>query len=126
MFCSGCPRLYPRGESLIPGLRRSCERKFRLIVTPSCPVLGPRGCLEPVAKTAYGAGFSKQETRSLANVGGVTGFCALLSGPLAIVCGIAGAPVVPQAGLAANANACVFIAAVPAPLAVRWFSSKCR
>ncbi|WP_052521572.1 hypothetical protein [Agreia bicolorata] len=77
---------------------------------------------------AYGAGFSKQETRELANVGAVTGFCATIAKfpALAAACGIAGAQWFLQAGLAANANGCVFIAAIPAPLAIRWISDNCR
>lgn len=77
---------------------------------------------------AYGAGFSKKETRNLANTGAITGFCVALGKwpPLAIGCAIAGAQWFLQAGLASNAKACVFIAAVPAPLAVRWTSSQCK
>lgn len=77
---------------------------------------------------AYGAGFSKRETRDLANLGGIAGLCSgLWRWPaLGAACGIAGFQWWTQAGLAANANGCVFIAAVPAPLAVRWLSNKCR
>ena len=77
---------------------------------------------------AYGAGFSKQETKDLASAGAITGFCTALgkTPPLAAACAIAGAQWFLQAGLAANANECVFIAAVPAPLAVRWISNECR
>lgn len=76
---------------------------------------------------AYGAGFSKAETSTLASAGGVAGFCVLVPpGPFQIACGVAGADWFFQAGLAANAGGCVFIAAVPAPLAMRWSSPECR
>ncbi|WP_156496015.1 hypothetical protein [Microbacterium sp. T32] len=77
---------------------------------------------------AYGAGFSKRETRDLANLGGIAGLCSSLwKWPaLGAACGIAGFQWWTQAGLAVNANGCVFIAAVPAPLAVRWLSGNCR
>lgn len=77
---------------------------------------------------AYGAGFSKKETKNLANTGAIAGFCVALSKwpPLAIGCGIAGAYWFTQAALAANANGCVFIAAVPAPLAMRWITPHCK
>jgi hypothetical protein len=77
---------------------------------------------------AYGAGFSKKETRNLTNLGGVAGFCSGLAkwGTLAVACGIAGAQWWTQAGMAVNANGCVFIAAVPAPIAMRWLSKQCK
>lgn len=75
---------------------------------------------------AYGAQFSKSETRTLAAAGGIAGFCVLLpAGAIQIACGVAGAQWFTQASLAANANTCVFIAAVPAPIAVRYFGSGC-
>jgi hypothetical protein len=75
---------------------------------------------------AWGAGFSKAETRSLASIGAITGFCAALPGAFAIACAIFGADWFLQASLAANARGCVFIAVVPAPIAMRWISSSCR
>jgi hypothetical protein len=75
---------------------------------------------------AYGAGFSKKETRTLASAGAVSGFCGLLPGPFAIACGVLGADWWTQAGLAAEANECVFIAVVPAPIAMRWITSACK
>lgn len=75
---------------------------------------------------AYGAGFSKPETRKLANVGGIAGFCGFLPGGFGIACGIAGAEWWTVAGLAANAKGCVFIAVVPVPIAARWNSSQCK
>ena len=75
---------------------------------------------------AYGAGFSKSETRKLANAGAVAGFCGLLPGTLAVVCGVAGAQWFLQASLAAQARQCVFIAAAPAPIALRWLSNQCK
>ncbi|MDF2918673.1 MAG: hypothetical protein K0S70_2890 [Microbacterium sp.] len=74
---------------------------------------------------AYGAGFNKAETRNLANAGAVTGFCGLLPGPFGAACGVVGAQWFLQASLAAQANGCVFIAVVPAPLAIRYESANC-
>ncbi len=74
---------------------------------------------------AYGAGFNKAETRNLANAGAVTGFCALLPGPFGAACGVLGAQWFLQASLAAQANGCIFIAVVPAPLAIRYESANC-
>jgi len=77
---------------------------------------------------AYGAGFSKAETRSFASTGSITGLCGLLGKwpALGVACAIAGVQWFLQASYAANANGCVFLAAVPAPLAVRWVSPQCR
>lgn len=76
---------------------------------------------------AYGAGFSKAETSTMASAGAVSGFCVLVPpGPLQLACGVAGAYWFTQAGLAANAGGCVFLAAAPAPLAMRWDSPECR
>ncbi len=76
---------------------------------------------------AYGAGFSKAETGTMAASGGATALCVLVpAGPLQIACGLAGAYWFTQASLAANAGGCVFYAAVPAPLAMRWLSPECK
>ncbi len=77
---------------------------------------------------AYGAGFSKKETKNLANTGAIAGFCVALGKwpALAVGCALAGAYWFTQAALAANANGCVFIAAVPAPLAMRWITPQCK
>jgi hypothetical protein len=76
---------------------------------------------------AYGAGFSKSETRAMASAGSSTGFCVLVpGGALKVACAVAGAYWFTQAGLAANAGGCVFLAAAPAPLAMRWVSPECR
>jgi hypothetical protein len=75
---------------------------------------------------AYGAAFSKSETHHLANFGAITGFCAALPGQFAIACAIFGADWFLQAALASEVNGCVFIAVVPAPIALRWISSSCR
>jgi hypothetical protein len=77
---------------------------------------------------AYGAGFSKKETVAMLNLGGVAGMCGLLAKypGIGTACGLVGAYWFTQAGLAANAKGCVFIAAVPAPLAMRWVSPQCK
>ena len=75
---------------------------------------------------AWGAGFSKAETRNLASSGAITGFCAALPGAFRVACAIFGADWFFQASLAASARGCVFIAVVPAPIAMRWISSSCR
>ena len=77
-------------------------------------------------KLAYGAGFSKAETRNIAASGGVAAACGFVPLPLAPACAILGISWFTQASQAANANGCVFIAAVPAPIAVRWLSPECR
>jgi len=74
---------------------------------------------------AYGAGFNKQETRQLASAGAASGFCGLLPGAFAAACGVLGAQWFLQAQLAADAGECVFIAVVPAPVAVRYDSHNC-
>lgn len=105
-----------RGNSIVQVVTPSADTVYPVVADPTWEWYN----------AAYGAGFSKAETRSLANIGAVTGFCAALPGAFGIACAIAGAQWFLQAGLAANANGCVFIATVPAPLAVRWLSSKCR
>lgn len=75
---------------------------------------------------AYGAGFDKRETKQLASAGAASGFCGFLPGAFAAACGVLGAQWFLQAQMAADANACVFIAVVPAPVAVRYNSHNCR
>jgi hypothetical protein len=53
---------------------------------------------------AYGAGFSKSETRDFTSYGAVTGFCAVLPGPFGAACAVLGAQWFLQAQLAANAD----------------------
>lgn len=62
-------------------------------------------------------------------VAGITGFCFTLGkfgAAFAAACAIFGAQWFTQASLAANAKTCVFIAVVPAPLAVQYHGSGCR
>lgn len=75
---------------------------------------------------AYGAGFSKSETRDLTSYGAITGFCAALPGPFGVACAVLGAQWFLQAQLAADADSCVFISVVPAPIALRWSSPECQ
>lgn len=74
---------------------------------------------------AYGAGFNKRETRQLASAGAAAGFCGLLPGAFAAACGVLGAQWFLQAQMAADAGECVFVAVVPAPVAVRYDSHNC-
>lgn len=77
--------------------------------------------------TAYGAGFSKTETKNLAAAAGAGALCGKIpSGALQTFCIVASADWGIQAGLAANEDQCVFIAAVPAPIAMRWLSPECN
>ncbi|WGD38538.1 hypothetical protein [Lysinibacter sp. HNR] len=76
---------------------------------------------------AYGAGFSKKETRDLASLTTAGFFCgALPKSPIQVACYVSFGYYFTQATLAKNANGCVFIAAVPAPIAMRWMSPECR
>lgn len=74
---------------------------------------------------AYGAGLSKAETRDAAGQS-LGGFCNVLPSAVRSVCkGFASYWRV-QAQLARDAGGCVFYAAAPAPLAMRWVSPECR
>lgn len=73
---------------------------------------------------AYGTGFNKAETRALANAGALASFCGLL-GPAGIACGVAAGSWFFQAQRMANMNSCVFIAAVPIPVAIEYISANC-
>ena len=107
-----------RGNSLVQVVTPTGETVYPVVADPTWEWYN----------AAYGAGFSKHETRDLANLGGIAGLCSSLWRwpALGAACGIAGFQWWTQAGLAVNADGCVFIAAVPAPLAVRWLSSACR
>jgi len=107
-----------RGNSLVQVVTPTGETVYPVVADPTWEWYN----------AAYGAGFSKRETRDLANLGGIAGLCSSLWRwpALGAACGIAGFQWWTQAGLAVNADGCVFIAAVPAPLAVRWLSSACR
>ncbi|WGD38540.1 hypothetical protein [Lysinibacter sp. HNR] len=75
---------------------------------------------------AYGAGFSKKETKALNAAGPGAGLCGVLPQPLSAACAAVAVPWALQASLAAGANQCVFIAVVPAPIAMRWISKECK
>lgn len=78
---------------------------------------------------AWGAKFSQAETKKLAANGGSLVMCgvrALMAPPLGAACAIAGGQWFWQAQRAADEDGCVFIAAVPAPLAVRYLGKDCR
>jgi len=74
---------------------------------------------------AYGAGLSKSETRDAAGQS-LGGFCSVLPSAVRTVCkGFASYWRI-QAQQARDAGGCVFYAAAPAPLAMRWVSPECR
>lgn len=76
---------------------------------------------------AYGAGFSKKETANLASLTAAGAFCsAVPAGALRAACFISFGYFFLQATLAKNAGGCVFLAAAPAPIALRWLSSACK
>lgn len=106
-----------RGNDLVQVVTPTDETAYPIVADPTWQWYS----------AAYGAGFSKSETRVMAASGGATALCVLVpAGPLQIACGLAGGYWFTQASLAANANGCVFYAVVPAPLAMRWVSSQCR
>jgi len=78
---------------------------------------------------AYGAKFSKAETRSFANAGGITGACAALAKrapQLAVLCGAYGAYFFSQASIANGNRECIFLSVAPAPLVWRYKDGDCR
>lgn len=74
---------------------------------------------------AYGLKFNKSETRNLANYGSAAGFCAALGRIYGIWCGLFAAQWFTQAVIASQNNQCIFIATIPAPLAIRYTGSGC-
>lgn len=74
---------------------------------------------------AYGLKFNKSETRNLANYGSAAGFCGALGRIYGIWCGVFAAQWFTQAVIASQNNQCIFIATIPAPLAIRYTGSGC-
>ncbi len=105
-----------RGNSLVQVVTPNAKTVYPVVADPTWEWYN----------AAYGAGFSKRETRDLAASGTLAAFCALLPPPLSVECGIFYGSWIWQANLAKNANGCVFIAVVPAPIAMRWLSNKCK
>lgn len=105
-----------RGNDLVQVVSPSASTAYPVVADPTWQWYS----------AAYGAGFSKAETRNLASFGAVTGFCAALPGPFGVACAVFGAQWFLQAQLAVNARSCVFISVVPAPIALRWNSPECR
>ncbi|CAN5331708.1 hypothetical protein BH09ACT1_BH09ACT1_27930 [soil metagenome] len=79
---------------------------------------------------AYGAKFSRAETKTLASSGGVTGMCGalvkLVPAAAVAMCGTYGAYLFTQASIASADGECVFAALVPAPLVERYKDTSCR
>ncbi|MBG6192378.1 hypothetical protein IWX64_003350 [Arthrobacter sp. CAN_A212] len=73
----------------------------------------------------YGAKFNKRETRNFASYGSAVAFCGVVPGTLKIACAIAGGSWFIQARTASNSNQCIFLAAIPAPIAIRYTGSGC-
>jgi hypothetical protein len=79
---------------------------------------------------AYGAKFSRAETKTLASSGGVTGMCGalvkLVPAAAVAMCGTYGAYLFTQASIASADGECVFAALVPAPLVERYKDASCH
>jgi hypothetical protein len=79
--------------------------------------------------TAYGAKFTKKETRDTANAASITGACAVLARvapPLVAVCIASGAVLFAQANIARGAGECIFVSVVPAPMVWRYKDKDCK
>lgn len=74
---------------------------------------------------AYGALFTKAETRDLASYAVASGFCNALPVSLRPACFVVAADWLLAAVIAKNNDMCVFIAAVPAPMATAVGDSRC-
>ena len=106
-----------RGNELVQTVQPSASTAYPIVADPTWQWYS----------AAYGAGFSKSETRYMVIGSGASGFCGWVpAGVLRLACATAGVTWGAQAALAVNANGCVFLAAVPAPIAMRWVSPECK
>lgn len=108
-----------RGGDLIQVVTPSSQTEYPVVADPTWEWY----------QAAYGAGLNKSETKALADQGSLGFFCGALAlvgvGIGAAWCGIFGGAIFHNTKRAASENGCIFIAAVPVPVAVGYNSQNC-